>query len=102
MEGQNPPAFAQAPRSGEQQQQYPPQQSPVVTPPSSGGLSSSNNARKTHSENRMLITKTADIETEDGRISNREAAEKIKDAWMYKQIRARQDEFTQYKQVCVC
>ena len=49
----------------------------------------------------MLVTKSTDVETEDGRISNREAAEKIKDAWMYKQIHARRDEFTHYRQVCI-
>jgi len=58
-----------------------------------------NLARKAHLDNQMLVTKSTDIETEDGRISNREAGEKIKDAWMYKQIRARRDEFTHYRQV---
>ena len=50
-------------------------------------------------ENKMLTTRTPDEETEDGRIRNREAATKIRDAWIYKQIRARQDEFTQYRAV---
>jgi len=45
----------------------------------------------------MLVTRTPDEETEDGRIRNREAATKIRDAWIYKQIRLRQDEFTQYR-----
>jgi len=44
-----------------------------------------------------IITRSADEETEDGRIRNREASQKIRDAWIYKQIRARQDEFTQYR-----
>mmetsp|Transcript_30935 Transcript_30935/g.35256 ORF Transcript_30935/g.35256 Transcript_30935/m.35256 type:complete len:741 (+) Transcript_30935:161-2383(+) len=48
-------------------------------------------------EEKMLTTRTPDEETEDGRIRNREAATKIRDAWIYKQIRARQDEFTQYR-----
>uniref|UniRef100_A0A7S2LT51 Rho-GAP domain-containing protein n=1 Tax=Leptocylindrus danicus TaxID=163516 RepID=A0A7S2LT51_9STRA len=39
-----------------------------------------------------------DIETEDGRIRNQEASAKIRDAWIYKQIRTRQEEFTQYKE----
>lgn len=45
------------------------------------------------------MTRTPDEEAEDGRIRNLEAATKIRDAWIYKQIRARQDEFTEYKQV---
>lgn len=45
------------------------------------------------------MTRTADEETEDGRIRNKEAIAKIRDAWVYKQIRARVDEFTEYKQV---
>jgi hypothetical protein len=52
-------------------------------------------------EDKMLTTRTPDEETEDGRIRNREAATKIRDAWIYKQIRARQDEFTQYRSVSV-
>ncbi|KAL7487148.1 hypothetical protein ACHAW6_012748 [Cyclotella cf. meneghiniana] len=46
----------------------------------------------------IVANRAGDEETEDGRIRNREAAAKIRDAWIYKQIRARQDEFTQYKQ----
>jgi len=46
----------------------------------------------------IVANRAADEETEDGRIRNREASAKIRDAWIYKQIRARQDEFTQYKQ----
>ena len=62
------------------------------TPKSGGGSSNSNNAGI------ILASRAADVETEDGRISNREASTKIRDAWIYKQIRSRQDEFTQYKQ----
>ena len=119
------------PQLQQQQQQYPPpqllqqqqqqqqQQQPEArsvtsndTPPGSidhmYSTTAWNLARKAHLDNQMLVTKTTDVETEDGRISNREAAEKIKDAWMYKQIRARRDEFTHYRQVrrwcmsCVC
>eukprot|EP00545_Synedropsis_sp_CCMP1620_P006920 CAMPEP_0119015632 /NCGR_PEP_ID=MMETSP1176-20130426/11335_1 /TAXON_ID=265551 /ORGANISM="Synedropsis recta cf, Strain CCMP1620" /LENGTH=725 /DNA_ID=CAMNT_0006968941 /DNA_START=52 /DNA_END=2225 /DNA_ORIENTATION=+ len=53
--------------------------------------------RRSSLEDTMLTTRTPDEETEDGRIRNREAATKIRDAWIYKQIRARQDEFTQYR-----
>ena len=38
----------------------------------------------------IVSTRAADEEMEDGRIRNREAATKIRDAWIYKQIRARQ------------
>ena len=50
------------------------------------------------SSNILVANRAADEETVDGRIRNREAATKIRDAWIYKQIRSRQDEFTQYKQ----
>ena len=56
-------------------------------------------SRKMSLEDTMLVTKTPDEETEDGRIRNREAATRIRDAWIYKQIRLRQDEFTQYRTV---
>ena len=38
----------------------------------------------------IVANRAADEEMEDGRIRNREAATKIRDAWIYKQIRARQ------------
>ena len=50
-------------------------------------------------EEKVLVTRSADEETEDGRIRNKEAISKIRDAWIYKQIRSRVNEFTQYKQV---
>ena len=50
-------------------------------------------------EDKVLITRTADEETEDGRIRNREAMAKIRDAWVYKQVRSRMNEFTNYQQV---
>jgi hypothetical protein len=50
-------------------------------------------------EEKMLTTRTPDEETEDGRIHNREAVAKIRNAWLLKQMRARQDEFTQYRTV---
>lgn len=40
-----------------------------------------------------------DIETSDGRIRNQEASQRIRDTWIYKQVRIRQDEFIQYQQV---
>lgn len=41
----------------------------------------------------IVANRAADEEMEDGRIRNREAATKIRDAWIYKQIRARQVRF---------
>ena len=46
-----------------------------------------------------LRTLTPDEETVDGRIRNREAIGRIRDAWMFQQIRQRQPEFTQYRSV---
>jgi len=46
-----------------------------------------------------LTIKSQDVEYEDGRVYNTEAMSKIRDAWMYKQLRTRASEFTQYKQV---
>lgn len=50
-------------------------------------------------EDDVLLTRTPDEETPDGRIRNREAMQKIRDAWIYKQVRNRQAEFTQYRSV---
>lgn len=92
---------------------YPPASSVIseglptsVTPPPSGNIPSSlesihRNNRLARMEDRVLVTRTADEETEDGRIRNREAMSKIRDAWVYKQIRERVDEFTEYKQVSI-
>lgn len=68
----------------------------MSTPPVVPGAATES---RTALEDKMLTTRTPDEETEDGRIRNREAATKIRDAWIYKQIRARQDEFTQYRTV---
>lgn len=76
---------------------------PLVTPPPTVGAPTSadvhRNNRLARMEDKVLVTRTADEETEDGRIRNKEAMAKIRDAWVYKQIRARADEFTEYKQV---
>lgn len=94
------------------QSTVPPGTSASVTPPpppqsssvsgSNVNTSSSNiasNSRLARMEDKVLVTRTADEETEDGRIRNREAMAKIRDAWVYKQVRARVAEFTDYKQV---
>jgi len=76
---------------------------PSVTPPPPADpatpLDVHRNNRLARMEDRVLVTRTADEETEDGRIRNKEAMAKIRDAWVYKQIRERVDEFTEYKQV---
>jgi hypothetical protein len=50
-------------------------------------------------EDKVLMTRTRDEETEDGRLCNKEAMTKIRDAWVYKRVRSRAKEFTEYKQV---
>ena len=67
----------------------------AVVPPNNN----SNIRRGDEATNKVLVTRTADEETEDGRIRNREAMAKIRDAWVYKQVRERVREFTEYKQV---
>ena len=81
-----------------------PSQQKVVTPPPSGNAAPRvwhKNNRLANMEDKVLITRTADEETEDGRIRNKEAMAKIRDAWVYKQVRQRVDEFTEYKQVSI-
>jgi hypothetical protein len=46
-----------------------------------------------------ITTSTPDEELEDGRVRNAEAVAKIRDAWIYTQISARAEEFTQYRNV---
>lgn len=81
----------------------PPPPSTVTPPPSNGGENKQvvihPKSRLARMEDKVLVTRTADEETEDGRIRNREAMAKIRDAWVYKQVRARIQEFTNYQQV---
>ena len=49
-------------------------------------------------EDQMLTTTIPDAETEEGLIRNKQAVEKIRDTWLYKQVKSRQDEFTNYQQ----
>lgn len=76
-----------------------------VTPPPPGTTAAPvdvhRNNRMARMEDKVLVTRTADEQTEDGLIRNREAMTKIRDAWVYKQIRQRVDEFTEYKQVSI-
>ena len=107
MQSQNTQQQQYGGQSNTQQQQ---QQTGTRTPPSrrtsdmsGASRSARTNNSKTSTNNNaaggiIVASRAADEETEDGRIRNREASTKIRDAWIYKQIRARQDEFTQYKQ----
>ena len=100
------------PPQQQQQQRPPPQQQQQVTPPHSGGavlpqpppvLMQPKNRTpnvKARLDDQPLMTRTPDEETEDGRLRNREAVAKIRETWIYKQVRARQNEFTQYRKVC--
>jgi hypothetical protein len=74
-----------------------PPSSPAVAPAGGGGDKS---RIKTTMDEKVILTRTPDEETADGRIRNKEAVKKIRDTWIYKQIRIRQDEFTQYRKVC--
>lgn len=91
-----------------------PQQQPYYSGSDTGSVSSSSHAGSAGAppsqpqpppallpvEEAVLVTSTADEETADGVIRNREAIRKIRDTWIYKQVRNRQEEFTQYRQVC--
>jgi len=72
---------------------YEQQQQPVPTKQ----MSSVNN-QSGGGSGMIMAPRSADEETEDGKIRNRVAVTKIRDAWIYKQIQAKQNEFTQYKQ----
>jgi hypothetical protein len=72
----------------------------VVSPPASGDVSKMNKFNRiAQMEDKVLMTRTRDEETEDGRLCNKEAMTKIRDAWVYKRVRSRAKEFTEYKQV---
>lgn len=73
--------------------------------PDSDSVTESQQRPKTHPMQSMpndtavlSVPRELDEETEDGRITNKLAVGMIRDAWIYQQIQARQDEFTQYKQ----
>lgn len=56
--------------------------------------------RSTAPEDVLITTTQSDEkETEDGHVYNPEAVSKIRECWLYKQTRARQEEFTQYQEV---
>jgi hypothetical protein len=85
---------------------------PSVTPPSSAATAavapSVSSAQATtmpksrleqRMESKILSCRTPDQETEQGLVRNEEAIRKIRDSWIYKNIRARTNEFTDFKQV---
>jgi len=103
---QGAPGLGSTPQSSMQQQQQlgansmeesgasAPQQ---ITPP--GSVAGGNRKlAKDPKEDQMLVTTVPDEETEEGVIRNRQAIEKIRDTWLYKQVKNRQDEFTNYQQ----
>jgi hypothetical protein len=84
----------QHPQPPQPQQQHPRSPSTrLVSPTTKSRIS-------TVIDQNVLIPRLADEETADGRIRNREAIQRIRETWIYKQVRARQDEFTQYRKVC--
>ena len=62
---------------------------PTTTTQRSAPVSRTSSATRGN-EGIIVASRAGDEETEDGRIRNREAATKIRDAWIYKQIMARQ------------
>ena len=63
---------------------------PIQPGPDERRVSYANSQRGRMTTGSIVANRAADEEMEDGRIRNREAATKIRDAWIYKQIRARQ------------
>jgi hypothetical protein len=78
-----------------------PQQQHPRSPSTRQGTGSTKSRVSTVIDQNVLIPRGADEETVDGRIRNREAIQRIRETWIYKQVRARQDEFTQYRKVRV-
>ena len=75
-------------RSSDQQLQQ--MAHPIQPGPDERRVSYAKSQRGRMTTGSIVSTRAADEEMEDGRIRNREAATKIRDAWIYKQIRARQ------------
>lgn len=111
MQGGNASYPVAAAASGQQQQNYTSQQAPQYaaqppqfsaappTPQPAPPKNAQGNKQIGNIEDEVLVPQAPDEETEDGRVRNREAIAKIRDIWIYKQVRARQDEFTQYRPV---
>jgi hypothetical protein len=114
------PQFQQQPQqpvAGQQQQQQHPTGHPHFLPhlphqmpnipvlsPHAGQIPQKHQTKKVKPskkslEDSILVTRVPDEESVTGHIKNREAIQKIRDAWIFKQIRQRQPEFTQYRTV---
>jgi hypothetical protein len=78
----------------QQQQQQEQQQLQQTLPPSA------RRKKKKYLEDSVLLTRLPDDESEDGRLRNTEAIGYIREAWIGKQVRQRQAEFTTYRNVC--
>jgi hypothetical protein len=76
-----------------QQQQQVQQQPQQPVPPSA------RRKKKKYLEDSVLLTRLPDDESEDGRLRNTEAIGYIREAWIGKQVRQRQAEFTTYRNV---
>ncbi|KAL7492095.1 hypothetical protein ACHAWT_001312 [Skeletonema menzelii] len=102
MMNQNYGAQQQQPQPPPQRQQPPPRAVSNISSTSHSSAAAPPATTPTTSHKAptdpIIADRAGDEETEDGRIRNKEAASKIRDAWIYKQIRARQDEFTTYQQ----
>lgn len=99
-----PQAFPQSYPNPQGYQQHQSNQVSMATPPVVFSTNfptkrPSKSRIKTTIDEKVLLTRTPDEETADGRVRNREASQKIRDTWIYKQVRSRQDEFTQYRKV---
>lgn len=103
---QQPQGYAPRPEL-QQQHSYPGSDAGSVSsssgPPSTTGSAAAavptEQPKKFAMEDHVLVAQGPDEETEDGVIRNRDAIRKIRDTWIYKQVRLRQDEFTHYRTV---
>mmetsp|Transcript_32528 Transcript_32528/g.78943 ORF Transcript_32528/g.78943 Transcript_32528/m.78943 type:complete len:811 (+) Transcript_32528:49-2481(+) len=104
QQAQQRPGYAAQPPAAQPAPTAPPQApasggAAVVSPPPSAGAPRVNKFNRiAQMEEKVLVTRTRDEETEDGRLVNKEAMTKIRDAWVYKRVRSRVREFTSYRQ----
>lgn len=82
----------------------PPTAAASTTTPNTGAQKKTLSRYETMMDQKVLLTSRHsfdDMESPDGRFRNQEASQRIRDTWIYKQIRLRQDEFIQYQQALV-
>ncbi|GKY94005.1 hypothetical protein MPSEU_000367300 [Mayamaea pseudoterrestris] len=94
----NQPAVYQPHPSHQQQQNTPPPPHAIARRSGPAPPPRVPKQKKKQIDDDIIVTQSPDQETEDGRIVNRQAVKAIIDTWIYKQVRQRQAEFTQYKQ----